>query len=420
MASVLRMPAVLANSTEAILQTWLVQVGEPFQLGDELAEIETEKAIVELAADEPGIMGRHLIGSGTAVEVGLPIAVIISEGETADDIETVLQSSGVQKQRGDSASPPEIAVISRESIDPAATEPPHHQRLFVSPLVRRLARDGNVDPSAITGTGPNGRIVRRDLDSWLANTSGRIEPTTPHGPYGSKPRTSAATQSDFEDVPHTAMRRAIARRLAESKSSVPHFYVTTDCRVDRLLDMRAEINNASETKISVNDMIVKAAAAAFAKVPEANVIWTDAALRRFHRVDISVAISTDKGLLTPVVRDVGSLSLSAVSATIGELAGRARAGRLRQEELEGGSFSVSNLGMYGTKEFTAILNPPHSGILAVGAAQQQVIVSDGEIEIATVMRCTLSADHRAIDGALAARWLEAFTTLIEHPAAILV
>ena len=157
-----------------------------------------------------------------------------------------------------------------------------------------------------------------------------------------------------------------------------------------------------------------------AKVPEANVIWTDAALRRFHRVDIAVAISTDKGLLTPVVRDVGSLPLSAVSATIGELAGRARAGRLRQEELEGGSFSVSNLGMYGTKEFTAILNPPHSGILAVGAAQQQVIVSDGEIEIATVMRCTLSADHRAIDGALAARWLEAFTTLIEHPAAILV
>src|SRR5665811_1405262 len=198
-----------------------------------------------------------------------PRSTRVRSSAASDVYKRQLQSSGVQKQRGDSASPPEIAVSSRESIDPAATEPPHHQRLFVSPLVRRLARDGNVDPSAITGTGPNGRIVRRDLDSWLANTSGRIEPTTPHGPYGSKPRTSAATQSDFEDVPHTAMRRAIARRLAESKSSVPHFYVTTDCRVDRLLDMRAEINNASETKVSINDMIVKAAAAAFAKVPEA-------------------------------------------------------------------------------------------------------------------------------------------------------
>jgi pyruvate dehydrogenase E2 component (dihydrolipoamide acetyltransferase) len=216
------------------------------------------------------------------------------------------------------------------------------------------------------------------------------------------------------------MRRAIARRLTESKSTVPHFYLAADCRVDRLLALRAEINEASPVKISVNDLVVKAVAAAFRDVPEANVTWRETELRRYDQVDIAVAVATDGGLLTPVVRGVDRLSLSDLSSAVSELAGRARAGRLRQDELEGGSFSVTNLGMYGTSDFSAIINPPQSGILAVGAARPQAVVSDGALAVATILCCTLSVDHRAIDGALAARWLAAFTTRIEHPVTLLI
>jgi pyruvate dehydrogenase E2 component (dihydrolipoamide acetyltransferase) len=224
----------------------------------------------------------------------------------------------------------------------------------------------------------------------------------------------------YVDTPHTGMRRAIARRLTESKSQVPHFYLTADCRVDELLALRARVNETSSIKISVNDFVVKAVAAAFVDVPEANVTWTETALRHYSQVDISVAVATDGGLMTPVIRGVDGLSLSAVSSRIVELAGQARAGRLRQADLEGGSFSVTNLGMFGTTEFSAILNPPQSGILAVGAAAQQAVVTEGQLAIATIMRCTLSADHRAVDGALAARWLSAFKARIENPVSILI
>ena len=411
MAHLLRMPAVLANSTEAVLQTWLVKAGQPFATGDELAEVETEKALVELAAEEPGIMGRHLVLDGQSVSVGVPIAVIVAEGETDDDIDAALS--------GDQASPIEAvaeAVPAEESPGPSvAAKNGSSVRLFVSPLVRRLARERGVDPAELTGTGPNGRIVRRDLDAWLESTPA---PTSTPAPVAPLAAPSVGGQA-YDEIPHTAMRRAIARRLTESKSTVPHFYLTTECRVDRLFALRAEVN-AAGAKVSVNDLIVKAVAAAFVRVPEANVIWTDEALRRFGTVDISVAVSTDKGLVTPVVRDVASLTLTQLSATVGDLVSRARIGRLRQAELEGGSFSVSNLGMYGTGKFTAIINPPQSGILAVGAALQKAVVTDGEVGVATVMRFTLSADHRAVDGALAARWLDAFTTVIENPVTMLV
>ena len=216
------------------------------------------------------------------------------------------------------------------------------------------------------------------------------------------------------------MRRAIARRLTESKSTVPHFYLTAECKVDELLALRKRVNDVSQVKVSVNDFVVKAVAAAFSDVPEANVTWTDTHLRRYDHVDIAVAVATDGGLLTPVVRGVDGLSLLGVSARILELVTRARLGRLRQEELEGGSFSVTNLGMYGTTAFSAILNPPQSGILAVGAARQQAVVVDGALAVATVMRCTLSVDHRAVDGALAAQWLKAYTARIENPISILI
>lgn len=361
-------------------------------------------------------MGRHLILGGQNVSVGVAIAVIVAEGETADDIDAALTDADAKGLPPKAASEPNKHSLDLSPTPPSSVGTVAEKRLFVSPLVRRLARERGVDPSLITGTGPNGRIVRRDLDAWLASTP--VPSATP--PLAAASAIPPGGGVSFEDTPHTPMRRAIARRLTESKSTVPHFYLTTDCRVDRLLAMRAEINAVSTIRVSVNDLIVKAVAAAFVRVPDANVIWTDDAMRRFDAVDISIAVSTDKGLLTPVIRDAASLTLTHLSAAVADLVARARSGRLRQDELEGGSFSISNLGMYGTSEFAAILNPPQSGILAVGAAKEQVVATDGKVGTATVMRCTLSADHRAVDGALAAQWLDAFTTIIENPVTMLV
>lgn len=280
----------------------------------------------------------------------------------------------------------------------------------MSPLVRRLAAERGLDLTGVTGSGPGGRIVRRDLDA-VASSAAASRPSA-------APLAAAAT--GFTDTPHTGMRRAIARRLVESKTTIPHFYLAADCRVDALLELRKAVNENAAAKISVNDFVVKAVAAAFRDVPDANAIWTDEGTRRFDDVDIAIAVAIDGGLVTPVVRGVNRRSLGDVSESIRELAERGRAGRLRQDEIEGGSFSVSNLGMYGTQEFSAIINPPHSGILAVGAARKAPIVVDDEVEIGTVMTVTLSADHRVLDGALAAQWLAAFVARIENPVSILV
>jgi pyruvate dehydrogenase E2 component (dihydrolipoamide acetyltransferase) len=284
----------------------------------------------------------------------------------------------------------------------------HGARTFASPIVRRLARERGIDLAALTGTGPDGRIVRRDLDA-----APRVE-EHPAKPEASRDSATPTT------IPLTPMRRAIARRLTESKSTVPHFYVTAHCRVDRLLELRREVNESAERKISVNDFVLKAAAAALRAVPEANAIWGGDVIRRFEHVDLAVAVAVEGGLLTPVLRGVDTMTLSQIAAAVGDAAERARAGRLRQDELEGGSFSVSNLGMYGVDEFSAILNPPHSGILAVSAAKERAIVVDGALAVGTMMTVTLSADHRVIDGAVAAEWMRAFVGLIEAPVTMLV
>jgi pyruvate dehydrogenase E2 component (dihydrolipoamide acetyltransferase) len=421
MAHLLRMPSVLAGANEAVLLAWTVEVGASFAEGDSIAEIETDKALVELAAEESAILGRTLVSDGTKVRVGDPIAVLATSTDTDDDIEAVaVEGGGV-------SSDVDVAATSDPEPDPAtittASGPsPENGRLFVSPLVRRLAREQGIDPASIPGTGPGGRIVRRDLEAWLAS---QPEPAAPE-PAASAPAASAASASDdqsaagFEDVPHSGMRRAIARRLTESKSTVPHFYVSSDLRVDRLLELLAEVNATDDVQVSVNDLLVKAIGTAFRRVPEANVIWTDDALRRFDTIDVAVAVATDTGLLTPVVRDVASQSLTRLSATMADLVERARSGRLLQHELEGGAFSISNLGMYGTPEFSAILNPPQSGILAVGAVRDAVVVDDGAPSVAKVMTVTMSVDHRAVDGALAAQWLAAFTAVVENPVSMLV
>ncbi|MBJ7462446.1 MAG: 2-oxo acid dehydrogenase subunit E2 [Mycolicibacterium sp.] len=401
MPTVVRMPEVLANSGEAIIQTWLVSVGQEIAIGDPIAEIETEKAVVEYAAEVEGIIAQLVAEQGATIAVGEPIAVVTAPGETADAVDI-------------SARDPESAAPVIEKIADIAEPAPqaNGHRLFATPLVRKIAREKGIDLTTVIGTGPAGRIVRRDLDRLPAP-----EPVAVAAPaVTAEPR----QRDGFTDIPLTGMRTAIARRLTESKTTVPHFYVSADCRVDALLELRRNVNAAAPAKVSVNDFILKAVAAALVEVPEANSIWLGDSIRRFDGADIAVAVAVDGGLLTPVLRGVDRLPISSVAAQVADLAARARAGRIKQHELEGGSFSVSNLGMYGVEAFSAILNPPHSGILAVGGASQRPVVIDGELAVGTVISVTLSADHRAIDGAVAAQWMAAFTRRIENPLTILI
>jgi pyruvate dehydrogenase E2 component (dihydrolipoamide acetyltransferase) len=428
MASVLRMPSVLAGASEAVIATWRVAPGDTVAAGDPIAEIETEKALVEYAAEESGTVGRLLVAAGDTVEIGEPMAVLVHQGETDADIDAALgegalaggaQQSGQQpsgqQANGHGAAGHGAAVISRP-------------RIFASPLVRKIAREQGIELTGVAGTGPGGRIVRRDIERLGER---RQAPTQVPEPAPAKAAARAAalasakaaiTSSAATDtvIPHTPIRRAIARRLTESKATTPHFYVATECVVDELLELRKRINETAPVKISINDFVIMAVAAAFGDVPEANVTWSDQGLVAHRSVDISIAVATDGGLVTPVLRDVATRRLSGIAREAQALAQRARDRRLLQHELEGGTFSVSNLGMYGTLEFSAIINPPQSGILAVGAAKPQPVVADGTLTVATVMRCTLSVDHRAIDGALAARWLAAFTTRMQNPIGMIV
>jgi len=420
MASVIRMPEVLAGVTEAVLSQWMMSEGQEVSMGDVLAEIETEKANVDYQAEEEGTLARLLVAPGQSVEVGTPIAVFSAPGDSADDIDAAVATAGAASAPADAPATPVAAALEPEVSSQQVTDSPPVTpggRIYVSPLVRKRAREEGIDLSLVTGTGPGGRIVKKDLEAFLA--SGK---STKPAPSASVTQAVPGGTGDagYTDTPHTGMRRAIARRLTESKSTVPHFYVTADCRVDKLLEARAQVNEAAGVKISVNDWVLKAVAHAFVDVPAANVIWTDEALRHFDRVDIAVAVAVEGGLLTPVVRGVESLSLTEINAEVTRLATKAREGKISQAEIEGGSFSVSNLGMYGTDSFQAILNPPHSGILAVGAARETVIAQNGVMAVGKIMTVNLSADHRAVDGALAAEWMSAFRGYIENPLALLV
>ncbi|WP_425837292.1 2-oxo acid dehydrogenase subunit E2 [Microbacterium sp. PA5] len=471
MAAVVRMPALAAGATEAAVQAWLVAVGDRVEVGQEIVEIETEKAVVEYEAEEAGIVAAVLVDAGAAAAVGSPILVLAGEGQSAEDAlaeagvadagpepkttepkttepkttepkttepdatEPATTAAGAGDQPATESSedgllapapapvPPE-APATPEAAPAAAVETPaeHGSRQFASPLVRKLARERGLDLTGLKGSGPHGRIVRRDLDDLPASaTATAPAPATAPAATTAAPVPATGEPAPYTDVPHTGMRRAIARRLTESTVTVPHFFLSADCIVDEVLELRTRINEKAESKISVNDFVLKAVAAAMLDVPEANAIWTDEATRRFASVDIGVAVSIPGGLVTPVVRGVEALSLSGVNRTVRDVAERARAGRLKQHELEGGSFAVSNLGMYGTSRFSAIINPPHAGILAVGAAERRPVVgSDGELTAATVMTVTLSADHRVLDGALAAQWLAAFTDRIQNPLTLLV
>jgi len=420
MAIVIRMPEVLAGALEGVISRWAVSEGDQVAVGDVLCEIETDKASVEYQAEDSGVVARIVQKDGELVDVGNPIAVFSQVGDTEADVEAAVASTGLTEERKPSPEAPveELRAVSSEAaveIQPPRSESPRGEglRIYASPIVRKLASERGIDLTGIPGSGPSGRIVRKDLEEFMVTERVAISPL-----QGSA--SSVASTAEFIEIPHSSMRRAIARRLSESKSTVPHFYVTEDCRVDRLLHARAEVNEGLGVKTSVNDWVIKAVGRALMSVPQANVMWTESAMRQFSQADVSVAVATDGGLYTPVVRGVNQLTVVEIGQIVKDLAERARSGSIKQQDIEGGSFAVTNLGMFGTQEFSAILNPPQSGILAVGAAREKAIVIDGQITVGQIMTVTLSADHRAVDGALAAQWMSAFKAAIENPLSLLL
>lgn len=432
MAHLIKLPSVAADTSGGNLHQWLKQEGDKVAVGDALAEIETEKAIVEINAEHAGVLGRIVVQAGAAsVPINTVIGVLLADGDDASAIDRALaEHGGAATAAPAAAAEPAAATASKVAATPPAAAPAAAGspaagspaagspaasssaavpggRLFASPLARRLAAQWHVDLLGVTGTGPHGRIVRRD-----------VEAARDRAPVAAAP---SAGRPAARRVPHTGMRRAIARRLTESKQNVPHFYLSVDCRMDALLALRAQANQGGAVKLSVNDFIVRAAALALREVPEVNVSWHEDAIEYHAGADISVAVATDGGLVTPIVRDADVKPLSAIAGEIVELAGRAKINRLKPEEFTGGSLTVSNLGMYGISQFAAIINPPQAAILAVGAAERRPVVNEaGELVAATVMTVTLSADHRAVDGAVGARWLAALRTLIENPVRILL
>jgi pyruvate dehydrogenase E2 component (dihydrolipoamide acetyltransferase) len=436
MSILVRMPEVLAGVKEAALAAWLVSPGTVVAIGQPIAEIETEKAVVEYESEVAGTVAGFLVELGTPITVGTPIAVLAEAGEDLDDALKLEMGAGASTGGKESSGSAVLtadpgALVSTEAApttDEETSKTLTGARIFASPIVRRLVKERQLDISNIIGSGPGGRIVRRDLENLeTKSTTERTEVQPAVSADNAGDRVPAHTSPNeplasgaYVDTPVTPMRRAIARRLVESKSTIPHFYLVADCRVDELLVLRRSVNEKANVKVSLNDFVLKAVAAAFIEFPQANAVWRDDAIRRFDNVDIAVAVAIDDGLVTPVLRDVGARSLTSVSKSVQELATRGREGRLKQHELEGGSFSVSNLGMYGITEFSAIINPPHSGILSVGAVTERPVVVDGEIKVASVMTVTLSGDHRVLDGSLAAQWLSAFVRYIEDPLTLLI
>ena len=400
------MPEVAAGAESALLSAWPLTPGSPYAAGDVIAIIETDKAVVDYEAETAGVIVRPLVTEGTEVAIGDPIAVISAPGEQIADIDAIVTELVGSAPAADPAAAQAAPVVSAPDAAPVP------DRIFASPLARRMALDAGIDLATVTGSGPQGRIRRVDIDAVLAAGPAAALPTA-------APTPALATDDDVVVIPHSRLRRAIATRLTQSKTQAPHFYLRGSAQVDRLLELRQEINDGEELRVSVTDLLLKAMAVAFTAVPTANVVWTDEAVHQHARVDIGLAVATDNGLVTPVVRGVDRLTVRQIARTTQDLATRARAGSLRQHELEGGITSLTNLGMYGTEDFDAIINPPQSSILAVGAARETPVVADGAVTVATVLRFSLSVDHRPIDGATAAQWMAAFTALLERPAKLL-
>ena len=424
------MPALSPTMEEGTLAKWLVQEGDEVSSGDLLAEIETDKATMEFEAVDEGMVASILVAEGTeGVKVNTPIAVLLGEGEEANDIEmpsTTPQAEPAEPSESRSRALSEPSSTPSVPVRAAVAE----SRMFASPLARRIARELNLDLAQIKGSGPRGRIVKADVEAAASEPSAPALPsmTTTAATVPSEPSADAIIRMyegrDFEEVSLDGMRRTIAARLSEAKRTIPHFYLRRDIRLDQLLDLRSQINRQLETreiKLSVNDFIIKACALALQQVPAANAVWAGDRILRLRPSDVAVAVAVDGGLFTPLLRDAHAKPLSELSAEMKDLAARARERRLAPHEYQGGSFSISNLGMFGIDSFDAVINPPHGSILAVGAGMRKPTVDqDGQLVSATIMSATLSVDHRVIDGALGASFLQAIKENLENPLTTLV
>lgn len=436
------MPALSPTMEKGNLSRWLKKEGDKIKPGDVLAEIETDKAAMEVEAADEGVLAKIIVPEGTAdVPVNKVIGIIAGEGEDAAAARGAAQPPPAKESKEALAgvppgAPPQAQAATAPAAPPSAA-PMNGEakpRLFASPLARRLAKEAGLDLTALKGSGPHGRIIERDVKAALARAPAARAALEAKAPPAFLPSPPAATvkayftPGSYEEIPHDAMRRTIARRLSEANLTIPHFYLTAECNLDALIALRGTINDAAPKdkdgspayKISINDFVVKALAMALMRVPDANVTWTDTALLKHKEAGIGVAVAIPGGLITPIVRRAESKTLSAISREVKDLAARARARKLKPEEYEGGSSAVSNLGMFGIKSFSAIINPPQSTILAVGAAEERVAVKGGAPAIATMMSVTLSCDHRAVDGVLGAELLAVFKDLIEKPAGMLV
>jgi len=438
------MPALSPTMTEGKIVQWLKKEGEVVRSGDLLAEIETDKATMEVEATDEGILGKILAKAGDdAIAVNTPIAVIVADGEDKSALDAAVKAARAEaKAAAKQVSAPEAAAPAPGSAAPtpaptaqapapapaprAPTPAPARApgaRVVASPLARRMAKAEGIDLARVTGSGPHGRIVKADIDAAMASGGALGGGGIFAGLGQSFPAAAARAE------PHSTMRRVIARRLTESKQNVPHYYVTVDCGIDALVDLRREINASDEAlRISLNDFIIRAVALALQEVPAANASWSDEAMILYGAADVSVAVATDGGLITPIVRSAEKKGIAAISAEVKELAARARDSKLAPEEYQGGTFTISNMGMMGVREFAAVINPPQACILAIGAGEERVVVRkradgngrDGEICTAMLMTCTLSCDHRAVDGAVGARFLAAFKGLVEHPVRLIL
>ncbi|MGB3538849.1 MAG: pyruvate dehydrogenase complex dihydrolipoamide acetyltransferase [Mesorhizobium sp.] len=446
------MPALSPTMEEGNLAKWLVKEGDKVAPGDVIAEIETDKATMEVEAVDEGTVAKLVVPAGTeGVKVNALIAILAADGE---DVGAAAKGGGdaaAVKTEAPKAEAPKTDAAKAEAPKPETTAAPAPKpatmvngqagadRTFASPLARRIAKDAGVDVAAIAGSGPRGRVVKADVEAAIAGGGAKPAPATAAPtPAASAPKAMSDDavlklfeEGSYELVPHDNMRKTIARRLVEAKSTIPHFYLTLDCELDALLALRAQLNAAAPMKktekgeapaykLSVNDMIIKAMAMALKAVPDANASWTDAAMVKHKHADVGVAVSIPGGLITPIIRKAEEKTLSVISNEMKDLASRARSRKLKPEEYQGGTTAVSNLGMFGIKDFAAVINPPHATILAVGAGEQRAVVKDGEVKVATVMSVTLSTDHRAVDGALGAELLVAFKKLIENPMGMLV
>ncbi|HVY18084.1 MAG TPA: pyruvate dehydrogenase complex dihydrolipoamide acetyltransferase [Rhodopila sp.] len=438
MATNILMPALSPTMTEGTLARWLKKEGETIKAGDVIAEIETDKATMEVEAVDEGVLGKILVPDGSAnVKVNEPIAVLVEEGEA-------VPSDAPAAAPAQSAAPAAAPAPKAETAPaPAAPQPALNghaapasgERVFASPLARRMAKQAGIDLSALKGTGPNGRIVRADIEAAQAHGTTVAAPGSTAVPPASAAAAPAAPMqkaaapvitAPHKLVPHSSMRKVIARRLTEAKSTIPHFYVSMDIEIDALIDLMKQLNAKSPKEgdgayaITINDLVIKAAAVTLKQVPTVNASWTDDGTAFYEDIDVSVAVAIPDGLITPIIRKADQKGLATISREMKDLAGRARAGKLKPEEFQGGGFSISNMGMFGVSSFSAIINPPQSAILAVAAGQKRPVVKNDSLAIATVMTCTLSVDHRVVDGALGATWMRAFKRLVEDPLGLLL